>query len=282
MYCDLHAHSTCSDGADTPSVLAKNAALAGLSAVALTDHNTVLGLDEFLSACEKQGIIGVPGIEFSTYYKGTEFHIVSLFIKEEFYDDIMKKVEYYQSLKEKSNLDICERLAADGYEVSYSDIKKKYPNSRINRFHIAERLMDIGVVSSIDEAMKGILSKDNKYYTPPERLPSLEVVSYIKSMGAVSVLAHPLISAHKDVVDEFLGEAVPLGLDAMETVYTMYDAGQTLEADSLAKKYGILPSGGSDYHGISKPGVELGKGRGNLVIPMEFCRKLALKCSIKL
>ncbi|MBR5827051.1 MAG: PHP domain-containing protein [Clostridia bacterium] len=277
MYCDLHTHSTCSDGADTPTVLAEKAAEAGLSAVALTDHNTTRGLDEFLSACEKQGIVGVPGVELSTYYKGTEFHISALFVKKEFYNDIMLKVERFQVLKEKSNIEICERLAADGYDISYSDIKEKYPDSRINRFHIAEKLMETGVVSSVDEAMKGLLSDKNKYYTPPERLQSLEVVSYIKSIGAISVLAHPMIKVDKSIVDEFLSEAVPLGLDAMEVIYTEYDEEKTQEAKRLAEKYGILPSGGSDYHGVSKPGVYLGKGRGNLVIPMDFYRGLAAK-----
>lgn len=270
MNCDLHTHSICSDGSDTPSQIAEKAARLGLTAVALTDHNTTAGLSEFMLACEKQGIKGVPGVELSTEYKGTEFHILALFLKKEHYAVIEELVSSFQKLKRESNILIVERLRQDGYDVDYDEILRKKPDGRINRFHIADELMKKGYVKSVSEAMDTLLSPKNKYYTPPERLSSLDAIALIKKMGCVAVHAHPFFSADISLLEEFFPLAGEAGLDAIETEYTLYDEETTLLARKTADKYGFLHSGGSDYHGINKPETKLAEGKGNLSIPDEF------------
>ena len=277
MNCDLHTHSSCSDGSDSPSLLAEKAARLGLTAVALTDHNTTAGLSEFMLACEKQGIKGVPGVELSTEYKGTEFHILALFLKKENYDEIEELVSFFQKLKRESNILIVERLRQDGYDIDYNEILKKKPDGRINRFHIADELMKKGYVESVSETMDNLLSPKGKYYTPPERLAALDAIAHIKKMGCVAVHAHPFYSADISVLEEFFPLAREAGLDAIETEYTLYDRETTLLARKTADKYGFLHSGGSDYHGINKPETKLAVGKGNLLIPDEIYYNLLKK-----
>ncbi len=277
MNCDLHTHSDFSDGSDTPAELAKKAAELGLTAVALTDHNTASGLEEFMIACEKHGITGVPGVELSTEHKGTEFHILALFLKPEHYAEIEELVSGFQKLKRQSNILIVDRLRQDGYDIDYKEILRKKPDGRINRFHIANELMQKGYTASVKEAMDTLLSPENKYYTPPERLSSLEAISFIKKLGCVAVHAHPFESADKKILEEFFPLAAEAGLDAIETEYTLYDEKTTLLARRTAEKYGFLRSGGSDYHGINKTETALGSGKGNLSIPDEIYYNLLKK-----
>ncbi len=281
MSCDLHTHTYYSDGSDSPEELVLKAKRLGLTAVALTDHNTVAGLDEFVKACHKYGVEAVPGVEFSTSYEQSELHILALFLKEEDYGRVTDFVGHYQTLKEKSNIETVERLKKDGYPVEYSRIKKRNPDGRINRFHIADELLEKGYVTSVKEAMETLLSPEGKYYIPPERPDSLEVIRFIKALGSVAVLAHPFVSMQKERLMEFLLSAKASGLDAIETEYPLYDEETTLFARETAEKYGLLKSGGSDYHGINKPDTQLGLGKGRLSVPDSFYRDFLQKTTNK-
>ena len=260
-YCDLHTHSNFSDGTYTPAELIDEAVRLGLSAIALTDHNCISGLAEFKSAAEGKPINAVPGVEFSTDYGETELHIVALFIKEESYEKINALVDDLKKRKEKCNLELIERLNAGGYII---DLEKLHGESRgqINRAHIAHQLMMAGYVKSIEEAFDTLLSKNGKFYTQPKRLDVFEVIKFIKSIGAVSVLAHPFLNLSEPELREFLPKAKAAGLHAMETLYSKFDDETTALARKIASEYGIFESGGSDFHGWRKPGIELGTGRG--------------------
>lgn len=277
--CDLHTHSTFSDGTDTPTGLVKLALEKGLASIALTDHNTIAGLPEFLRAAEGKPIRAIAGTEFSTDYNGTELHILGLFLKPAHFDAVTALLEDYRQRKEQSNIDLVSKLRKAGYEIDYAAIKAGTPKGQVNRALIAAELTRLGYTESIQAAFKQLLSPKCGYYTPPERLSPFETIRFIKSLGAVAVLAHPFLNLDEAGLREFLTQAVPCGLDAMETLYSTYDEETTLLAKHIADEYGLLPSGGSDYHGDNKPHIQLGVGQGNLAIPdqmaqnMENCTK---------
>ena len=267
VFCDLHTHSTFSDGTDTPTALVALARERGLSAIALTDHNTVAGLPEFLEAAKGTSVRAIPGTEFSTDYRGTELHILGLFLKPEDFGVITERLEDYHRRKEQSNRCLVEKLNAAGYAIDYDRIKNSTPEGQVNRALIAAELTRLGYTESIQAAFKQLLSPKCGYYVPPTRPCPFETIRYIKSLGAVAVLAHPFLNLNEADLREFLKEAVPCGLDAMETLYSTYDEETTAAAKQVADDFGLLHSGGSDYHGGNKPHIQMGIGQGNLAIP---------------
>lgn len=273
-FCDLHNHSVFSDGTDTPAQLLDRAEALGLSAIALTDHNTVAGLPEFLSEAEGRDLWAIPGTEFSTEWKGTELHILALFLKPEDFSKVTEVLEDYTRRKDRSNAELVDNLNKAGYAVSYEKIKAATPNGQVNRAVIAAELMAQGYVPSVQAAFKELLSVKHGYYTPPTRPAPCEIIRFIKSLGTVAVLAHPFLNLEEDELRTFLDEAVPAGLDAMEVYYSTYDEETTRKAVKIAEEYGILPSGGSDYHGENKPHIAMGSGKGNLAIPAQWAEAL--------
>jgi len=274
MFCDLHAHSNRSDGTLPPAKLAAAAKEAGLSAIALTDHNTVAGLPDFIKACEDRYIEAVPGVEISTEYEGVELHILGLYIPEDAFDRVENYVSQYNIRKEQSNRDLVARLNEAGYLIDYGEIVAGTPDGHINRAHIAKALMDHGYVDSVKIAFSTLLGEGKGFYVPPERIQAMDAVAFLNSIGAVPVWAHPFLQMDEDGARKFLAEAVHLGLVGMETRYSLYDAETEVAADCLIKEFNILPSGGSDFHGEVKPDIKLGVGKGNLQIPLTFARDL--------
>ncbi len=275
--CDLHAHTVYSDGTDTPAQLVEKAEAAGLSAIALTDHNNIGGLEEFLQAARGKRVQAVPGIEFSTDYKGVELHILGLWIPAAFYGPITEQMGEQLRQKELSNRALVERLQKAGYALDYETIRARTLDGYVNRAHIAVELTQQGYTESVQDAFSRLLSVKNGYYVPPKMLQSLDVIRWISQMGAVSVLAHPFLNVDEAGLREFLQEAVPAGLHGMEVRYGMYDEATTELSMALAEEFSLLPSGGSDYHGDNKPHIQLGKGRGALAIPMDYCMRLQEK-----
>ena len=269
VFCDLHIHSTFSDGTDTPTALVAIAEEKGLGAIALTDHNTVAGLPEFLDAAQGKSVRAIAGTEFSTDFGGTELHILGLFLKREYFAEITNLLEDYRFRKEQSNVDLVAKLNAEGFSIDYDRIKNSTPEGQVNRALIAAELTRLGYTESIQDAFKKLLSPKCGYYVPPTRPDPFETIRFIKSLGAVAVLAHPFLNLNEGSLREFLTQAVPCGLDAMETLYSTYDEETTTLAGKIADEFGILHSGGSDYHGDNKPHIQMGIGQGNLAIPLE-------------
>lgn len=276
-YCDLHAHSTASDGSLTPTQLLHLAVQTGLAAVVLCDHNSVAGLPEFIEAAKELPVEAVPGIEFSTEYNGVELHILALYIRPEHYEAINSILADFQRRKEQSNIALIDAFNRAGIELDYEMIRKGH--GYINRAHIAEALTEKGITASVKDAFKNYLAPERGYYVPPKRPDALETIRFIKSLGAVAVLAHPFLNLDEAQLEQFLSEAVPCGLDAMETMYAKYDAVTTMLAKQMAARYQIAESGGSDFHGSAKPDILLGKGRGNLTIPLSVLDSLKKRLS---
>ena len=276
-FCDLHTHSTFSDGTFTPAELIAAAERLNLSAIALCDHNTVDGLPDFLKAGQGSAVAAVPGVELSVDYRGGELHMLALFVKEEHFPAITALMEDFRLRKEKSNEDLVAALRAAGMEIDYENVKAK-AGGYINRAHIAAELTRLGYTESIKAAFKTLLAPGGGFYTPPARLDAFAAIRFIKSIGAVAVLAHPFLNLDEAGLRAFLPEALNCGLDGMEVLYPKFSPEETELAGQIAAEFDLLPSGGSDFHGENKPDIALGTGKGDLRVPMAFfealcCRK---------
>ena len=276
--CDLHCHSNFSDGTLTPTELVKLAEKQGISALALTDHNTSHGLREFMEAGKNSSVITIPGCEFSTEWHGKEIHIVGLFFKEKYWGEIEDFVELMHMAKRNSNIRLIESLNKAGYEVTYEEANALTDADDFNRTHVARVLLTKGYVSSVSEAFDKLLKEGKGFYTPAKKITSIAAIRFIKTFGATAIMAHPLLNLTYNEMNEFLPEAKESGLDAIETRYTEFDEEMTQTAISLADSFGLKQSGGSDFHGTTKPGIQLGSGRGNLFVPYEFYEDM-LSCT---
>lgn len=273
MYCDLHTHSHFSDGTCSPAELIAQAEGLGLSAIALTDHNTVGGLPDFLAAGQGSAVEAVPGCEFSTDYNGVELHILGLFIEPAHYKTVTNLLEEAQRDKERSNIELVAALNAAGYALDYEAICSKC-SGQINRAHIAAALVEQGYFSDMQACFKGPLSARHGLYRQPRRIGAYDCIRFIKSIGAMAVLAHPFLNLDEVALRAFLPEAVEAGLDGMEVAYSKYTPATTRAAFAVADAFGLLRSGGSDFHGGNKPDIALGTGRGDLQIPSQWLTAL--------
>ena len=272
-YCDLHTHSVYSDGTKTPREIIECADAIGLSAVALTDHNTTAGLAEFLSPDVPCKVKRVSGIEVSTDYGDKELHVIGLFLPSGALGRVDELMGGLRKRKEDANRDMIARLRRAGYDVDFDELKSS-SRGLFNRAHIAAELTKKGYTGSISEAFSYLLSKKGPFYVRAERLPVFDVIEFISEIGAVPIIAHPFLNLTEDELTVFLRKAVMRGLCGMETVYSTYDEKTAAVSARLARDFGLLESGGSDFHGENKPDISLGTGRGNLAVPHDFLEKL--------
>ena len=280
---DLHTHSTKSDGTYTPAQLVDYAARKGLSAIALTDHDTIDGIGEAMQAAadlrrENESVLisspvyrivpeVIPGVELSTELDGKSIHIVGLFIdyKSKAFSDRLKEFldsRYYRNRK------MCRLLTEGGYPVSYEELEKMFPDTVIARPHFARYLMEHGMVSSIEEAFRNLIGDDCPYYVPREKITPHDAVRYLVKFGCLPVLAHPLqYKLSNQDLEALVSSLKKEGLAGIEIYYPSHRPSDTAALGRLALKYGLLPSGGSDFHGDNKKNLDLGTGYGHLYVP---------------
>ena len=268
--CDLHTHSVYSDGTWTPEELIREAERIGLSAIALTDHNTVYGLPRFLAAAEGTHVEAIPGIEFSTDYLGMDIHLVAHYILPCHFDEVTDKMEEGRRKKDESNRKLIENLRKIGFPLDYDALLNTTPGGQVNRAHIAAVMVKNNWVSNMQEAFGKYLEPRCGLYEAPLRPSLFEMIRFSRSIGAVPILAHPFLKLSYGQLRSLLPEAKAQGLAGMETEYVSFNEETTALAKDLAKEFGLLQSGGSDFHGDNKPGIFLGVGRGNLKIPAAF------------
>ena len=278
--CDLHTHSVYSDGADTPKELLEKADAIGLSAIALTDHNTVEGLYEFTQEAPKHSVEAIPGVELSVDYthdgRVDELHLVCLYLPRSAYGGIADLAEEMKQEKIKSNRLLTERLQRAGYDLTYEEaaaLTRGIPN----RAHIAKILTQKGYTQSEREAFATVLAKGAGFYSEPPRPDAFLVLDLIRSFGGVSILAHPFLNLDKDALVSFLPKAKAAGLMGIETIYPLFSPEESALAASFAKDFCLLPSGGSDYHSENKPDLFLGRGKGDLCVPASFAEAIRAK-----
>ena len=250
-YCDLHNHSKCSDGSYTPTELALYAKEKGISALALTDHNTVEGLEEFKNACIENGLEYIFGSELTTDFCGKEVHLLCMFITEKNAHVIEDFTKEQLERKKQSNVDLEANLLKAGYDISLQALVQAH-GENINRAHFANELVKKGYFPNTDEAFATVLDSSYGYYNPPKRLELLEGIKLVRSWGCVPVIAHPLLSITKEQLEAMLPKAKENGLVGMEVYYPKFSKDDKAYLHTLTEKFDLIESGGSDFHGTMK------------------------------
>ena len=272
---DLHVHTSASDGTYSGAGVVRLAVEQGLSAIAVTDHDTVSAYSEAAAEGEKLGIEVVPGIEISTKYDRA-VHILGYYIdpKSPSLEPVLNWIVHD---RDERNRKMAELMAADGLPVSYEMMHEKY-GEVIGRPHFAALLVELGLAESVQDAFDRFVEKGQKYYQPRTILPLDRAVRIIVEAGGIPVLAHPFQYRMDDaLLRELIEYCMDFGLEGIECRYTGYDEDMVAYLEALAKEYGLIRTGGSDFHGTNKPHIALGRGLGNLNVPYEYLRELKTK-----
>lgn len=278
---DLHVHSTRSDGSFTPSELVDYAIKKGLKAFALTDHDTTEGLLEAMEAAKGKDIEVIPGIEFSTEYEGKDVHIVGLYIDYR-HAAFQKYLKEFQESRIMRNQKMCLRLKEHGIDITYEQLLERFPNSVITRAHYAKFMLENGYIKSMKEAFERYIGDRCPCYVPREKVTPEKAVKLILQSGGIPVLAHPtLYHMSTERLETLIKRLKCAGLMAMEGIYSTYTAGEARQMQELCKKYNLLISGGSDFHGTTKPGLDLAIGYGKLSIPYDILAAMKARLAFR-
>ena len=264
---DLHTHSLCSDGAQTPTDVVRTAKEAGLAAIALSDHDSIEGVQEALDAGKALGVEVIPAVELSAQ-SDTELHILGYFV-----DIHNKKLQdtmaYALKVRDERQEETCRKLNEQGFHITMEEAREEaHGNPVLCRAHFAQIMVRKGYAPSVQEAFKQYLSVGCYAYSNRQALTGPEAVSLIHEAGGIAVAAHlHLIKLPDDELREYLKSLIPYGLDGVEGYYTDYTPDMEQRYRAMAKELGLVISGGTDYHGKNKPHIAIGKGRGELEIP---------------
>lgn len=274
---DLHTHSTESDGTLTPEELMQLAADTGLSAIALTDHDTVGGLNKAEPVAKQLGIELVPGIELSTDYNGTEVHMLGFYI-DNTNPAFLSKLQEFIDSRDIRNEKMTFLLQKEGFDITLEKLYQEYPESVITRAHFARYLVEHGFVKDRDTVFRKYLGDNCRCYVPREKISPFEAIDLIRLGGGLSFFAHPVLChMNHDRLRFFVKDLKEAGLTGMEAIYSMNTPGDERNMKKLAEEFGLLISGGSDFHGENKPYIHLGTGKGNLRIPESILEDIKRK-----
>ena len=273
MSIDLHTHTTASDGSMTPVELVRHAFEKCLAAIAVTDHDTISGVEQAIEEGKKLGIEVIPGVEISVSFD-PEMHLLGYFLNGK-YDSILKTLEELREKREQRNPRIVSKLNELGFDITLSEVNSLAAGGIVGRPHIARVLVDKGYVASIAEAFDKYLASGKPAYFKKEKLTPEEGISEITRAGGVPVLAHPIyLNMSTDQLDGLLEQLAGMGLKGIEAYYAENTAEQTEVLLQLAQKHKLLVTGGSDFHGRFKPDIEIGSGRGSLKVPYSLLERL--------
>lgn len=267
MAIDLHTHSTASDGSVPPYELIVQAKEAGLQAVALTDHDTVAGLEEAMRAGNDAGIEVIPGCELSVVTPAAKMHILGLWLPVN-PAGLMDSLNELMRLRHERNVIIVEKLQKLGIEITYEEVRERAGEGSVGRPHIAGILHDKGYVTSVQESFTRFLGPKGKAYVPKSVLTGEQAVTLLKNEGATVMMAHPFLNGLN--LDQVATECIRLrevGMDGFEAYYSEHSPSQQQALLNLASRLDMQVSGGSDFHGTPKPKIRLGVGKGTLSIP---------------
>lgn len=270
---DLHSHSTVSDGTDPPARVVELAADAGVSALALTDHDTLEHLPAARAAAEAAGLRLVPGCEISCELGGRapgSMHLLVFFV-DDAGGELQDRLRALQAARNERNVQIVQALNAHGIPITVEAVQAQAGPGSVGRPHIARVLMEQGHVASIQEAFDQWLAKGRPAYFERDRLAPEEALELTHASGGVCAVAHPLsLGLAGGELDEFVGALRSAGLDGLECEYGSYEPEERGALHELAARHDLAPTGGSDYHGDNKPGLSVGTGRGDLHVSDEY------------
>jgi 3',5'-nucleoside bisphosphate phosphatase len=274
-YVDLHLHTTASDGVMSPSEIVRYAKTKGLQAIAITDHDTIEGLEEGLSEGERIGFEVIPGIEISAVHSPGSMHLLGFFL--DIYHPLLnERLGYLQKARAERNPKIAEKLSRLGIDLTYEEVLKVSGGGQVGRPHFAQVLLGKRYVRSFQEAFDRFLKKGAPAYVDKFRFTAKEALHFINEAKGIAVLAHPntLGMNGYSELENLLVQLVKEGLKGIEVYYPEHSASEVAQYKILAERYGLLLTGGTDYHGIEKNSLDIGVGRGDMKLPYSLVENL--------
>ena len=273
---DLHLHTTHSDGSLSPTDVLRLAHKASVTALAITDHDIVSGIPEAMTAGAALGIEIIPGVEISSTIGDSELHILGYCLRWQD-PELNQRLAALRESRHHRNPQIIERLRSLGLDVTYEEVRALAGTDSVGRPHIARLLIDKKYVTSAKDAFDRYLAEGRPAYVARELPKPADAIAWIRAVGGVAVLAHPTwAKVSGEGLVTLLTTLKAEGLGGIEVHYSTHTARQTTEYLDLAKRLNLLVTGGSDYHGITKPDIEVGTGRGDLKVPARLLDPLKL------
>lgn len=258
MDVDMHIHTLESDGTYTPEEIILRAMKNNVIALAITDHDTVAGVKAGKAVAERYGMEFIEGIEISCNEENLEVHVLGYYLNLE--DEVfLRELAELEEAREKRNRKIIEKFEKIGIIIDIEELKRFAPGNIISRLHFANYLLEKGIVTNKNEAFTKYLGRTGLAYVPKENFSPERAVKMIKANGGFASLAHPkLISLNDEILNDLIARLKECGLDALESQYSSFSKAEKQKFRKLAKKYGLLITGGSDFHGDNREGVDIG------------------------
>ena len=273
-FIDLHVHSNASDGSLSPTEVADEAMRMNLSAIALTDHDTVDGVPEILAYTNDKPLEVVPGIELSCYYKKREIHILGFYVDYE-NPKLQKELAKLKDAREGRNEKMVALMQKDGLPITMEKLLHGNPDSVITRAHFARVLVEEGVCKDKDTAFRKYIGIGCKYYLPKPQVTCETAMEILTKYSKAAFLAHPLLYHFGYAqIEELLIYLKSLGLKGVEAYHSSNNRFECEKIRSLAAKHELAISGGSDFHGVVKPNIQMGIGRGGMKIPAKLLEEI--------
>ncbi len=272
---DLHTHSTASDGVFTPSRLVRYAKEKGVEVLALTDHDTISGLPEAEAEAKAAGVEFIPGVELSVDFPGAnEFHMLGYFINPAD-TELSSALALLREGRGDRNLIILEKLNRLGLPLTDAEVAEFATGESVGRPPIARAMVKKGYVATFEEAFERYLGNGKPAYAERTRLTAEEAIALIRRAGGVAVMAHPTyLRLPLGDLEQLMGEMKAAGLTGVEVHYYSHTEGEVVTLANMAARHGLVPTGGSDFHGPGMHGTEVGVGRGNLRIHRSVADRL--------
>ncbi len=267
---DLHTHSTFSDGSCTPEQLAHKAEQIGLTALSLTDHDSIDGVPRFMAACGGSSVRGVPGVEISVDFPGpakATMHILGYFIDIE-NQDLCAHINGLRAGRARRNEEIVKRMNNMGMALTMAEVSAYAGEQNVGRLHFAQALVARGYVRTTQEAFDRYLAKGKSGYAGRLRLKPEDGIAMIRRADGIAALAHPFtLNLGKQALENCVQELTRAGLQGLEVLYPQHTPKLVRQYLGLAAKFKLTVTGGTDFHGTPMPHIQLGCGSGELAVP---------------
>lgn len=271
---DLHTHSTVSDGTYSPAGLVRYAKAKGLKAMALTDHDSVEGLEVAIRVGGKIGVEVIPGVELSAEFPEGAMHLLGFFV-DRTAPSFLRRLSLLQAARRERNPKVIEKLRELGFEITEEEVAAASGGGQIGRPHFARVLMEKGYVETITEAFEKILGEGKPAYIAKAQFTPEECIDLIHEADGVAVLAHPdTLRLPEEKGGPLFERLVQAGLDGIEVYYSTHTPEAIGRYERLAEKWNLVKTGGSDFHGHIKPNIDLGVGTGALRLPYSLLEDL--------
>jgi predicted metal-dependent phosphoesterase TrpH len=247
MFADLHLHTNFSDGTYTPEELAAHGQRLGFRALALSDHDTVEGCPRMAAACEKHGIEFIPAAELTAELDGQELHLLAYFIDTEDVK-LLAELAKFQEVRQNRIREMVAAIQKLGVPLREETVFEVANCRAPGRPHVARALVKAGLCRSLDEAFERFLKKDRPAWVPKFKMSATQAVDLVHGAGGLAVMAHPGLNH----CDELISTLAACGLDGLECYHTKHPWAQAAHYERMAEQLGLLVTGGSDCHGLSK------------------------------